>query len=106
MRLVNRPFLSGIALIVGFALVGCEGPKHKMVEPPAGKKTICRLCYDEIQKVPPHPRYAPMGTTIRRMRCEECNSDSSIYMEGSVMKIRCSKCAPEGMNCDKCLPPD
>lgn len=95
----------GIASLIGLTLIGCDASKHKMVETQPGKQTICRLCYEEIVNVPPNPRYAPMGV-IRRHRCEECKSETSIYMENGVKKIRCSKCAPEGLDCDKCLPPD
>lgn len=95
----------GIAVPVGLALIGCDAPKHKMVETQPGKSSICRLCYEEIVNVPPNPRYAPMGV-IRRHKCEECKSEMSIYMEDGVKKIRCGKCAPDGMDCDKCLPRD
>jgi len=93
-----------VAGLLGFGSLGCDSPKHKMVETPPGKKTICRLCYDEIVKVPPHPRYGPMGGTRRIHKCVECKSDATYYDENGILKIRCAKCAPEGMDCDKCSP--
>ena len=101
-----RQFITrGVVALFVLTLIGCDTSKHKMVETQPGKKSICRLCYEEIVNVPPNPRYAPMGI-IRRHKCEECKSETSIYVENGVKKIRCSKCAPEGMDCDKCLPRD
>lgn len=107
MKRLRTQFRSvGIAAVVGFALSGCDGSKHKIVETPPGKKTICRMCYDEIVRVPPHPRYGPMGGTRRVHKCVQCKSDATYYDENGILKIRCAGCAPEGMDCDKCLPPD
>jgi len=105
-QLTKRVLSVGLAVAVGVILTGCDAPKHKMVETPPGKKTICRMCYDEIVKVPPHPRYGPMGGVRRVHKCTGCNSDATYYDENGVLKIRCAGCAPEGMDCDKCLPRD
>lgn len=103
--MLKNQFVSiGIAALLGLALTGCEGPQHKMVEPTAGTKIACRLCYDEMKKVSPS-RWAPKGV-IKRHKCEECRTEMTVYKEGEVLKMRCDKCAPEGVDCDKCLPPD
>ena len=107
MRILTRQFASiAIKAAAGLALVSCDVSKHEVVETPAGKKTICRLCYDEITKAPPHPRYGPMGGARRVHKCVECDSDVTIYAENGVTRVRCAKCAPEGMECDQCQPAD
>jgi hypothetical protein len=43
--------------------------------------------------------------TIERHMCPDCKGDMKIYTEDGKLKVQCSKCAPEGVACDRCLPP-
>ncbi len=36
--------------------------------------------------------------------CPDCKSELSIYTEGSTLKAKCASCAPEGVDCDRCVP--
>lgn len=48
---------------------------------------------------------APYRQTHTRHDCASCKTEMSIYSENGVLMVKCAKCAPEGMACDKCLPP-
>lgn len=91
------------ALLIG----GCASTKHEISPAAAGKVSVCTKCYDQIQKV--RSTGGPLGglatnRTITTHRCEECKSDMTIYEKDSVLKIRCASCAPEGVDCDRCVP--
>lgn len=69
---------------------------------------VCKECYDEIYKVQHStgPRSATSYTqTHTKHECPSCKTEMSIYTENGVTTVRCAKCAPEGLACDKCLPP-
>ncbi len=93
-----------------FTLVACTKPEpkvvHDVVPAGGGQRLGCRLCYDETVRVltgaPKYRRYK----TIQRHRCEECKTDVAFYDgdDGKLM-IRCARCAPDGVQCDRCLPP-
>ena len=68
----------------------------------------CKLCYDRTVTV---RRMHPKGSGLARRKrvvkhmCPDCKVDSEIYTEDGKLMMKCAKCAPEGIACDKCLPP-
>lgn len=81
-------------------------PIHFMGERPEGVTLSCQQCYDHAVRVltgpPKHRRYK----AVVRHACPDCASEAVIYNgpDGKPM-IRCEQCAPEGVPCDRCLPP-
>ena len=105
----NRPFLFAALAVGGFALGACQSDKHTMVEPQLGQTVVCSKCYDQIRKA--RSRGGPTGglATNRMITthiCEDCKTKMSIYTEDGVLMVKCAKCAPAGLPCDKCLPPE
>ena len=87
-------------------LSACASDKHTMTPSADGKVAVCRACYDEISKVRSmQPRTGITTTrTVTTHMCPDCKSELSIYTEGSTLKSKCAKCAPEGVDCDRCVP--
>ena len=94
---------------------GCSsGPRHTVTPPAApGEVTVCSKCYDEIVKAKGHggPRGGPTAglrtNLIVKHACEECKTEMSLYYdEQGELMVRCPKCAPEGVACDLCRPPE
>lgn len=103
----RSPLLASLALFC-LGLSGCQTDKHTMAEPKDGTVIVCRLCYDEVYKERHYTgsRWRTMRTdTHTRHVCPDCKTELSIYTENGVTMVRCAKCAPEGLACDKCLPP-
>lgn len=112
---MSKPLARDLRILVSalcsFALASCTQPEPKVVHNVApaerGHRLGCQLCYDEMVRVltgsPKHRRYK----TIMRHRCADCTTDVAFYVgdDGKLM-IRCARCAPEGMPCDRCLPPE
>lgn len=94
-----------VALLASL-LSACASDKHSMTQPTDGKVAVCRACYDEISKVrSTQPRTGITTTrTVTTHMCPDCKSELSIYTEGSTLKAKCAKCAPEGADCDRCVP--
>lgn len=98
---------------VGLMLVplvaGCEGTGGKRHEVAAaqGKDQVlgCQKCYDETIRV----RRAwskGLRTQIKKQHaCSDCKGNMETYTEGDQLMIKCSSCAPEGVACNRCLPP-
>ena len=103
-----RPLLLTAIAFAGFGLQGCQSDKHTMVEPAAGTTIVCSMCYDEIYTMR-HSTGSRWGTTYEkthtRHMCPGCKTEMSIYDENGVLMVKCAKCAPNGLACDKCLPP-
>jgi len=95
-------FAVGSLLLAG----GCATDKHDMTQAQAGQVSVCTKCYDQIQKVRGSysPRHGYSGTrTITTHVCEDCKNEMTIYEKDGVMKVRCATCAPEGVDCDRCV---
>lgn len=96
-------FAVGSLLLAG----GCAAEKHEMTQVQAGQVSVCTKCYDQIQKVRGSygPRHGYSGTrTITTHVCEDCKNEMTIYEKDGVMKVRCATCAPDGVDCDRCVP--
>lgn len=103
----NRSLLV-LLLLASLSVGACQSSKHTMVGPRAGQTVVCSKCYDQIRKA--QSTGGPLGglatnRTITTHVCEDCKTEMSIYTENGVTKVKCAKCAPEGLACDKCLPP-
>jgi hypothetical protein len=108
---LNRSILFTSFGLAGLALSACQTDKHTMVEPAPGTRIVCRQCYTEIEKVradygPRWGVYSGQDRIIKRHQCPDCRTEMSIYTEDGVFKVKCARCAPEGLACDKCLPPE
>ncbi len=104
-------FLVASLTLMGFGLTACQTDKHTMVEPGPGTPIVCRQCYTQIEKV--HAEYGRHwglysggDRIIERHQCPDCKTEVSIYSEDGVLTVKCARCAPEGLACDKCLPPE
>lgn len=104
---------SQFAFFVTFAFFvagGCgpsdRKPIHEMAEHSDGVAISCQRCYDLAVRVSRGPPKLRRYKTVERHACPDCASDAVIY-EGPSGKaiIRCEGCAPEGVPCDRCLPP-
>lgn len=104
--LKNRlvPFV--IAASFGFAIAGCQSTQHRMAEPQSGTKIACRKCYDEMKQASLGMSGKQSPGYYTRHACEGCRTEMSVYSEDGVLKMKCAKCVPQGVACDKCLPPD
>ncbi len=104
---LSRSILLASVAGMGILLCACESSKHTMVAPAAGTKAMCRMCYDEVQKVRTQSGRSVTGTnvTIKRHQCPDCKTEMSIYTENGVLMVKCAMCAPAGMACDKCVAP-
>ncbi len=107
-RFTKRSILVTSFALAGAALSACQSDKHTMVEPKDGTVIVCTECYNEVYKVQ-HPSGSRWGGTVSQTRtrheCPSCKTEMSIYTENGVTKVKCARCAPEGLACDKCLPP-
>ncbi len=109
----NRPILMATLTLAGLALPACRTDTHVMVEPAPGTTIVCRECYAQITKVRRTYGFGPDRAIrpgrewlVARHQCPGCKSEMSIYREDGVVTIKCARCAPDGLACDKCLPPD
>lgn len=100
-RIVLLMALSLIAL----GLAACQSDRHRMIEGKPNTTMSCRECYDEIVTVRSLGRWEH-NQSIRTHHCAGCKSDLSIYDQGGVLMVRCAGCTPDGVPCDKCLPPE
>lgn len=104
----KRALAITLTTLAGFAFTACQSaqPRHRITEPETGTNIACQLCYDEAVRAltgpPKHRRYK----TVLKHRCPDCFSDVAIYEDNGALMIKCARCAPEGVACNKCLPPD
>ncbi len=108
---IHYPLLLGCLALAGLQLGACQSDKHTMVEPKGegdGTVIVCKLCYDEVYRES-YPSGSRWGGTIEQThqvhQCPSCKTDMSTYVENAVPMIKCAGCAPDGVACDKCLPP-
>lgn len=109
MNIAKAPTPMVAGLIIGVWIGGCAAPErqaHPLASQPVGHPMQCRMCYDIAVRVltgpPKHKRYK----VVQRHQCSDCRTNVIVYTEAGEMKIKCSRCAPEGVPCDRCLPPD
>lgn len=86
---------------------GCASDKHTMTTAQPGQVSVCSKCYDQVRTVQDRQgrRFGPTVTrTITTHMCEDCKNEMTIYAVDGVLKVRCPTCAPEGVDCDRCVP--
>lgn len=105
---LNRSLRMGSLAIISFGPAACQTNKHTMVEPAPGTTIVCKQCYTQIETVRsvPGSRWSGADRVIKKHQCPDCKTEMSIYSEDGVLKVKCAHCAPAGVTCDKCLPPD
>ncbi|TWT44492.1 hypothetical protein RAS1_09070 [Phycisphaerae bacterium RAS1] len=103
---------------IAFAVLlsSCSSPqnshRHEMVAPADARPLNCQRCYDEVVRVRKHyvqgtkaRRIGKRYVEITRHACPECRGDAIIYEQNEQLMLKCRECAPEGVACDRCLPP-
>lgn len=109
------------ALVLGPMLVGCEGTggkRHVMAGAQQADLVLgCQKCYSATIDA----RRSSLGATIdarrrsvkpggplttRKHMCPDCKGEMRIYTEGETPMIQCTTCVPEGVACNRCLPPE
>lgn len=104
---IRRPFQFAVLAACGLAFGACQSDKHTMVEAQPGMTVVCKDCYSQSVKMQ-HASGSRFGGTVDQShqvhQCPSCKTEMSTYVENGVTKIKCAKCAPEGLACDKCLP--
>lgn len=114
---MRKTFILSItaAMAIGTAawITGCASTSgktaHQVVSQAADHKIQCQKCYDEVIRI---RRSFDKGKhrwkkthMITRHVCPDCKTELSIYTEDGKPMVKCAKCAPEGVACDRCLPP-
>ena len=100
------------ALVVSVAGSACRSP-HRMRGETEGQQVICRSCYDRAVEVWTSSSdkysgrfgYAPTLHVHQEHQCPDCRTTAVVYTEDGRWMISCTRCAPEGVPCDRCLPP-
>ncbi|GMV97910.1 MAG: hypothetical protein AMXMBFR83_22630 [Phycisphaerae bacterium] len=99
---------AGLALA---AFSGCAEGTHQVdrAGPGADQHVIgCQKCYDEVKVVRQDFAKGALPSrnqVIRTHQCPDCKTAMTTYMQDGTPMIKCARCAPEGVACDKCLPP-
>lgn len=109
---MNRNFLTTSLLAIASSVLlatGCKHAHHQMGDPGRAQTMQCRLCYDESSQTLHLVRNSKSASyrneEIRRHQCPDCKTEVVSYMQDGTPMIRCAKCAPDGLPCDRCLPP-
>ena len=92
--------------VCSLAMAACQSDKHPMVEAKPGMTVICTACYDETVRLSHGSKFRSSAMKQTTHQCPSCRTQMSTYVENGVDKIRCAVCAPDGVECDKCLPLD
>ncbi|MAX24073.1 MAG: hypothetical protein CMJ19_06160 [Phycisphaeraceae bacterium] len=100
-----RLHLTVLTLVLAALLsVGCTSGGHKKVAATEGKVIACSQCYDEAVQLRARSWKNGPDRVIRSHQCPDCGTGMTAYVEGGEAKIKCAKCAPEGVACDLCMP--
>lgn len=105
-RIVQVAVFAGLGLGLGALLAGCAstgGPGGAEDRPMA-----CKACYDQVVVVrTEHAKGAAWSRdqVIRKHNCAGCEGNMEVYTSDGRLMVKCPKCAPKGIPCDKCLPP-
>ncbi len=99
-----------IALALGLVLAGwstgCQSAGgHEMAAAPQGQPVRCQSCYDQTRIVRNERVKGVSYRVVRKHMCKDCDTEAVLYAQDGRMMIKCAGCAPEGIPCDKCLPP-
>lgn len=95
----------GVAVLLAITVGGCANgqPQHRMHESGDGTRIACKQCYDVIRRV----SLSKSSTITRKIHaCSGCKTDMVTYSDNGVAMAKCANCAPDGVPCDRCLPPE
>lgn len=102
---MGRLQLTVLAMVLAALLsAGCTTGGHKKVAATEGKTIACSKCYGEAVRLNARSWKGGPDRMISRHQCPECGTEMTAYVEGGEAKIKCAKCAPEGVACDLCKP--
>ena len=101
--------VGAIALGLLPLLIGCESTASHQVSDTSGSHVMgCKMCYDEAHTVVQAQAKGAQPSrsqVIKKHMCPDCEAEVATYTEDGTPMIKCAKCAPEGVACDKCVPP-
>lgn len=100
-----RSLFVAASMCLAFTATSCNSDKHRMNDAHHGTAMNCRECYDEVRVIREAGRI-PHEQNVYVHKCPGCKSDMSMYMENGTMMVKCKGCAPDGMPCDQCMPPN
>ena len=87
-------------------LAGCQSTGgREMAATTQEQPMTCQACYDQAQLVRNNNVKGVSYRVIKKHMCKDCKTEVVLYAKDGKPMIMCSKCAPEGMCCDKCRPP-
>lgn len=103
----------GGMLGTSFLLAGCQstgaGHKHEMAAKVEADYPVgCQKCYDEVKRIRKASAKGQQwnrNQLIKKHMCPDCKVEMSTYTKDGMPMLKCAKCAPEGVACDRCLPP-
>lgn len=110
---MKRPICLALVASLGggaiLLLAGCESTgSHRMASQQDGHVVACQKCFDQVKTVrTQHGKGAQWSQSrvVKKHMCPDCDTEATIYAQDGKPMFKCSKCAPEGVECDKCMPP-
>lgn len=117
MRTVRAGMMAAVLSALGLVSVmsgGCQST-HAMRADAENKTTVCRTCYTKAVEVWQSSNgggggrlweYTPTKRVYQEHQCPECKTTMVVHNENGTWTIKCPRCAPEGVACDKCQPPE
>ncbi|GMU23833.1 MAG: hypothetical protein AMXMBFR13_39110 [Phycisphaerae bacterium] len=106
-----KPLSCLIGLAMGLAgiplLGGCESTGgHRIKGNSEGHVMACQMCYDEAKVTQEEfVKGVFRDRVIKEHMCPGCKAEVSTRIQDGRPVIKCEKCAPAGVECDRCLPP-
>ena len=105
---------TGAILFAGLAVIGCTSPRAAnahIIKPEGSHEIKCAACYDVVVKEfrgvsKVYKSRRKLYTFERRHMCPDCAVQVTMYTEDGIPFIKCAKCAPEGVPCANCVPPE
>lgn len=110
---MKRPICFALVAALGggamLLLAGCESTgAQRMANARDGHVMACQKCYDEVKIIVQHSGKGAQlypSRIIKKQVCPDCNTETMSYTQDGKTMFKCSKCAPQGIACGKCLPP-
>ena len=96
--------VAGVAAAAWIA--GCQTTgSHAVADQSASQPMMCQACYDRTQLARQEKVKGVGYRLIRKHTCKDCGTETTIYEQDGKIMMKCRKCAPDGVACDKCQPP-
>jgi hypothetical protein len=97
----------GTLVLAGCAADGGKGG-HEVSAQHGDHPMSCKLCYDEVKTIRTgsvRGSQWQQNQVVKRHKCKDCHDEMTIYTQDGTLMVKCAKCAPKGLPCDRCLPP-